>query len=103
MRLRVPSLALLSGLRIQCCHELWCRLQMQLRSGVAVAVVQGSSCSSNLTASLGTSIWRQCSPKKKKKKGVPVVAQWLTNPTRNHEVAGSVPALAQWVNDLALP
>ena len=28
--------------------------------------------------------------------------QWLTNPTRNHEVAGSVPALAQWVNDLAL-
>ena len=24
--------------------------------------------------------------------GVPVVAQWLTNPTRNHEVAGSVPA-----------
>ena len=26
--------------------------------------------------------------------GVPVVAQWLTNPTRNHEVAGSVPALA---------
>ena len=37
------------------------------------------------------------------KSGVPVVAQWLTNPTRNHEVAGSVPALAQWVNDLALP
>ena len=35
--------------------------------------------------------------------GVPVVAQWLTNPTRNHEVAGSVPALAQWFNDLALP
>ena len=35
--------------------------------------------------------------------GVPVVAQWLTNPTRNHEVSGSVPALAQWVKDLALP
>ena len=35
--------------------------------------------------------------------GVPVVAQGLTNPTRNHEVAGSVPALAQWVNDPALP
>ena len=40
---------------------------------------------------------------KNKKTGVPVVAQWLTNPTRNHEVAGSVPALAQWVNDPALP
>ena len=27
MRTQVRSLALLSGLRIQCCHELWCRLQ----------------------------------------------------------------------------
>ena len=39
----------------------------------------------------------------KEMRGVPVVAQWLTNPTRNHEVAGSVPALAQWVDDPALP
>ena len=31
------------------------------------------------------------------------MVQRLMNPTRNHEVAGLVPALAQWVNDLALP
>ena len=31
------------------------------------------------------------------------MAQWLTDPTRNHEVSGLVPALAQWDNDPALP
>ena len=35
--------------------------------------------------------------------GVPVLAQWLTDPTRNHEVAGLIPAVAQRVKDLALP
>ena len=31
------------------------------------------------------------------------MAQWLTNLTRNHEVVGLIPGLAQWVKDLVLP
>ena len=68
MRTRILSLAPLSGLRIGCCHELWCRLQMRLRSRVAMAVAVVGSCSSDWIPSQGTSICFGCGPKKKKKK-----------------------------------
>ena len=66
-RMGVRSLASLSGLRIRHCHSLQRRLQMQLQSDVAVAVVYAGGWGSNLTPSLGTSI---CSggPKKGEKK-----------------------------------
>ena len=41
---------------------------MQLRSGVAVAVVWAGGCSSNSAPSLGTSVCHRCRPQKKKKK-----------------------------------
>ena len=64
-------LALLRGLRIRhCWGELWCKLQMQLGSHVAVAVVKASSCSSDSTPSLGTSMCYGCGPKKQKKKKI---------------------------------
>ena len=43
---------------------------MQLGSGVAVAVAWGSSCSSDLTPSLGTSICHRYGPKKEKHKKI---------------------------------
>ena len=64
MRSWVRSLASLSRLRTQHGCELWYRLQMRLSSAVAVAVVLASSYSSDSTPRLGTSICRECGPKK---------------------------------------
>ena len=56
MRLRVQSLALLIGLGIRCCRELWCRSQTWLGSRVAVTLVQAGGYSSDSIPSLGTYI-----------------------------------------------
>ena len=56
MRMQFQSLASLGGLRIQCCCELRCALQTQVRSGVALVVMSAGSHSSNSTPSLGASI-----------------------------------------------
>ena len=72
------------------------------------------SCSLDSTPSLGTSIWpvalkgkgEKTKTKTKTQQNqtvVAILAQWLRNPTRNHEVLGLIPHLPQWVNDLALP
>ena len=34
--------------------------------------------------------------------GVPIVAQWLANPTSIHKGAGLIPDFTQWVRDLTL-
>ena len=65
--MQVRSLASLSGLRIGHCHELRCSLQTWLGSGMAMAVAMASTCSSDWTPSLGTSVCCRFGPKKKKK------------------------------------
>ena len=64
-RMWVQSLASLNGLGIQHCCKLQPRLHMWLKSGIAVAVVQAGSCSSDLTPHLRRSICHKCGPKKK--------------------------------------
>ena len=130
--MKVQSLASLSGLRIQHCCKLWHRSQMQLRSGIAVAVLK--TCSVGLIHR--PRAWEllyaagAAPPKKRKRKksilllqirvwrlgkgkrrdychlesgrGVPAVAQCVKNPTSIHEDSGSIPGLTKRVKDLVL-
>ena len=68
MRMLVRSLASLSGLRIRHCHELWCRSQTQLRSGIEVAVVKACGYSSDSTLSPKPLYAADVPPPKKGKK-----------------------------------
>ena len=58
---------MVQGVKDPACHKVWCRLQMWLRSGAAVAMAVADSCSSELTPSLGTSICCRYDPKRKAK------------------------------------
>ena len=69
-RMQVRSLALLSGLRIRHCHELWCRSQMQLRSHVAVAVALIQPLAWEPPCALGVVL------KSKKKKKKKMLGRW---------------------------
>ena len=55
--MQVGSLGLLSQLRIQSCHELWCRLQMQAGSCIAVAVAVGCRCRLEATVLIRPLAW----------------------------------------------
>ena len=61
MRMWVRS----SGLRIQCCYELWCRSQMQFGSQVAVAVIRPLAWEP--PHAMGVAVKRQKTKYKKKK------------------------------------
>ena len=81
MRLQVRFLASLSGLRIRCGRELWCRSQMRLGRLAAVAPIRPLDLEPPYVSNVALK-------KKKKKKrhhkedlGVPVVAQWVKNLT----------------------
>ena len=101
LRMHVQSLALLSGLMINSCCELWCWSQTWLRSCIAVGLAQASSYSSNSTPSLGTSISHSCGPKKTKKKKIEVYGHkcslWHSSLWEKH---CKCPMIEKWLNKL---
>ena len=63
----VQSLAMLSELRIRCCHELWCRSKRWLYF-IAAAAVSIPSLAWELPYALGVALKSQKVRKKKKRK-----------------------------------
>ena len=67
MRMQVQSLALLSGLKDPALLQAAVLVMTQIRSGIAVAVAQANSCSSDSTPSLNFHM-PSAQPKKRQKK-----------------------------------
>ena len=85
IQMLVGSLSSLSWLRTQRCQELQCRSQTQIRSCIAVAVVQADSCSSDSAPSMVTSVCHRCIPKKQKEK----VRKWRVTGRKAYSREGS--------------
>ena len=86
-RIRVGSQALLSGLRIWCCRELWCSLQTWLGSGIAVATPPVWPLAWEPAYAMGGALKRQKNKQQQQKTnqknhalGVPTMARWIKNP-----------------------
>ena len=82
---------------------MWCRLKARRKSTYVLGSDMGEQVWHLQEGLAGHQKPNRTRDNKSLRTGVPVVAQWLANPTRNHGVASSIPGLAQWVKDLALP
>ena len=103
MRMQVWSLVSLSGLRFWCYCELWCRLEAKLGSCLTEAVVQTSSCNSDLTSSLGASICCRCTRKREGKKKANYMKHACTDKTGQPMISERWEAKTKSVSPPAAP